>query len=194
VVEAVKEDDKDVFRVSLKDPILGEPVFIDADIIGLATAIVPAPGREKLAQFFKVPLNEDGFFLEAHIKLRPVELPAEGVFVCGLAHSPKLIEESITQAQAAASRAVTILSKDKILADGVVGIVDQRKCTGCGVCQVVCPFNAIKIDEKKMLAVVNEALCKGCGVCTASCRSGSIDLNGFTNTEVLAQITQLAMG
>jgi heterodisulfide reductase subunit A-like polyferredoxin len=113
-VEAMKEGDQDILRVSLKDPILGETVFIDADVVGLATAIVPASGREELAQFFKVPLNEDGFFMEAHIKLRPVEFPAEGVFVCGLAHNPKFIEESVVQAGAAVSKALTILSKERI--------------------------------------------------------------------------------
>lgn len=193
VVEAIREGDQDILRVSLKDPILGEPVFIDADVISLATAIVPSPGKEELAQLFKVPLNEDGFFMEAHIKLRPVEFPAEGVFVCGLAHNPKFIEESVAQAGAAVSKAMAILSKERIEAGGVVSWVDQRKCTGCGVCQQVCPFKAIDIDEAKMVALINEALCKGCGVCAASCRSGAIDLKGFTNAEVVAQINELAM-
>jgi len=194
VVEAIKEGGQDILRVSLKDPILGEPVFIDADVVGLATAIVPASGREEMAQFFKVPLNEDGFFMEAHIKLRPVEFPAEGIFVCGLAHSPKFIEESVAQAGAAVSKAMTILSKERIEAGGMVSWVDQRKCTGCGVCQQVCPFKAIDIDEVKMVALINEALCKGCGVCAASCRPGAIDLKGFTNAEVVVQINALAMG
>jgi heterodisulfide reductase subunit A len=194
VVEAIKEGDQDILRVSLKDPILGEPVFIDADVVGLATAIVPASGREELAQFFKVPLNEDGFFMEAHIKLRPVEFPAEGVFVCGLAHNPKFIEESVVQAGAAVSKALTILSKERIEVGGVVSWVEQRKCTGCGICQQVCPFKAIEIDEAKMVALMNEALCKGCGVCASSCLSGAIDLKGFTNEEVVAQIIELALG
>jgi len=194
LVEAIKEGGQDILRVSLKDPILGEPVFIDADVVGLATAIVPASGREELAQFFKVPLNEDGFFMEAHIKLRPVEFPAEGVFVCGLAHNPKFIEESVVQAGAAVSKALTILSKERIEVGGVVSWVEQRKCTGCGICQQVCPFKAIEIDEAKMVALMNEALCKGCGVCASSCLSGAIDLKGFTNEEVVAQIIELALG
>jgi len=193
VVEAIKEGDQDILRVSLKDPILGEPVFIDADVVGLATAIVPASGREELAQFFKVPLNEDGFFMEAHIKLRPVEFPAEGVFVCGLAHNPKFIEESVVQAGAAVSKALTILSKERIEVGGIVSWVEQGECTGCGICQEVCPCEAIEIDHKKMVAVVNEALCRGCGVCAASCGSGSIDLKGFTKAEVIAQINELAL-
>jgi heterodisulfide reductase subunit A len=194
VVEAIKEGGRDILRVSLKDPILGEPVFIDADVIGLATAIVPASGREELAQFFKVPLNEDGFFMEAHIKLRPVEFPAEGVFVCGLAHNPKFIEESVVQAGAAVSKALTILSKERIEIGGIASVVEQGECTGCGICQELCPCKAIEINYKKMVAVVNEALCRGCGVCAASCRSGSIDLKGFTKAEVIAQINELALG
>jgi heterodisulfide reductase subunit A len=194
LVEAIQEGNQNVLRVSLKDPILGEPVFIDADVISLATAIVPASGKEEMAKFFKVPLNEDGFFMEAHIKLRPVEFPAEGVFVCGLAHNPKLIDESVAQAGAAVSKALTILSRERIEADGMVSWVDQRKCTGCGVCGQLCPFKAIDMDEVKMVAVINEALCKGCGVCASSCRSGAIDLKGFTNAEVVAQINELAMG
>jgi heterodisulfide reductase subunit A-like polyferredoxin len=193
VVEAIKEGDQDILRVSLKDPLLGEPVFIDADVVGLATAIVPASGREELAQFFKVPLNEDGFFMEAHIKLRPVEFLAEGVFVCGLAHNPKFIEESVVQAGAAVSKALTILTKERIEVGGVVSWVEQEECTGCGICQEVCPCKAIEIDHKKMVAVVNEALCRGCGVCAASCHSGSIDLKGFTKAEVIAQINELAL-
>jgi len=167
VVQAVREDGKDVLRVSVNDPILGEQVFIDTETLALATAIIPPPGNEEIARFFKVPLNEDRFFLEAHIKLRPVEFPTEGVFVCGLAHSPKFIVESIAQAKAAASKATTILSRDRIEAGGAVSTLDERKCSGCGVCQLVCPFSAIEMDDEKKVAVVNEALCKGCGVCAS---------------------------
>ena len=191
VVQPVREDGNEVLRVTLTDPILGEPVSIDADAVSLATAIVAPAGNDELGQFFKVPLNEDRFFLEAHVKLRPVDFATEGVFVCGLAHSPKLIEESITQAKAAASRAAAILSKSRIEAGGVVSLVDQRKCTGCSLCQQLCPFNAIDMDEKKNIAVINEALCKGCGVCASSCRSGAVTLKGFTDQQVASMIDAL---
>ena len=191
VVQTVQEDGRQVLRVSVTDPILGEPVSIDADTLALATAIVAPSGNDEIAQFFKVPLNEDRFFLEAHIKLRPVDFPTEGVFVCGLAHSPKSIAESITQAKAAASRAAVILSKATIEAGGAVSLVDQRKCTGCSLCQQLCPFNAIDMDEKKNVAVINEALCKGCGVCASSCRSGAVALKGFSDQQVVSMIDAL---
>jgi len=187
-VQAVSENGRDILRIRVNDPILGERLSIDADLLALATATLPSPGCEELAQFFKVPLNEDGFFLEAHVKLRPVEFPTEGVFVCGLAHGPKLIDESLAQAKAAVSRAVTVLAKNRIEAGGNVSIVDRWKCTGCGVCQKVCPFNAIEVDPKDRIAVVNEALCKGCGVCASTCRSGAVTVKGFDDEEILSMI------
>jgi heterodisulfide reductase subunit A len=187
-VQAVDEDGKSVLRVMVNDPILGQRVSIDADVLALATATVPAAGREELAQFFKVPLNEDGFFLEAHAKLRPVDFATDGVFVCGLAHGPKLIEESLAQAKAAVSRATTVLAKDGIEAGGTVTVVNKRLCTGCGVCQAVCPFKAIEVDLQEKVAVVNEALCKGCGVCASTCRSGALTLRGFDDEEILSMI------
>jgi heterodisulfide reductase subunit A len=187
-VGAAGDDGRDVLRITVNDPMLGERLSIDADVLALATATVPSPGREELAQFFKVPLNEDGFFLEAHAKLRPVDFPTEGVFVCGLAHGPKLIDESLAQAKAAVSRAVTVLAKDRIEAGGNVSVVDRRVCTGCGVCQAVCPFKAIEVDPKENVAVVNEALCKGCGICASTCRSGALTIKGFDDAELMSMI------
>jgi len=187
-VQAVTENGKDILRINVNDPILGEDLSIDADVLALATATVPSAGKEELARLFKVPLNEDGFFLEAHVKLRPVDFATDGVFVCGLAHSPKFIEESITQAKAAASRAVTILSKDRVEAGGAISTVDKSKCSGCGMCVEVCPFNAIELDPEEGVAVINEALCKGCGVCASSCRGGVLDIKGFNDEEILSMI------
>ena len=117
------------------------------------------------------------------ILLSRVDFPTEGVFVCGLAHGPKLIDESLAQAKAAVSRAVTILAKDRIEAGGTVSIVDRRLCTGCGVCQEVCPFKAVEIDPKDKIAVINEALCKGCGICASTCRCGALTVKGFDDAE-----------
>jgi heterodisulfide reductase subunit A len=148
----------------------------------------------------KIPLNPDGFFLEAHMKLRPVDFATEGVFLAGLAHSPKSIDESISQADAAVARALTYLSKSQLETIGTVSEVDEKKCIGCALCEAICPYKAIEIVLKrtmvgeKEVAQINRALCKGCGACAASCRSGSIDLKGFTNEEIVSQITQLAMG
>jgi heterodisulfide reductase subunit A len=187
-VDVVEQDGQKRLRVVMTDLVLGEEFSIDADLLGLATAIVPSADTRRLAALFKVPLNEDGFFMEAHIKLRPVDFPTEGVFVCGLAHSPKSIAESIIQAKAAASRAALVLCRDSIEAGGTVSIIDGSKCSGCGICEALCPFKAIEIDETDGKAVVNEALCKGCGLCASSCRCGAADVKGFTDREIHAMI------
>jgi len=187
-VETVTEDNQNRLRVTMRDPILGEDLVIDTDILALAVAAIPAADNKKLSQLFKVPLNEDGFLLEAHMKLRPVEFATEGVFMCGLAHSPKFIEETIAQAKAAASRAGTILSKDVIEVGGLVSLVDESKCSGCGVCALICPFQAVDIDADKKVAKVNEALCKGCGACVSSCICGAMNMKGFSNAQILALI------
>jgi heterodisulfide reductase subunit A len=136
----------------------------------------------------KVPLNDDGFFLEAHVKLRPVDFATDGVFVCGLAHYPKDASESIAQAKAAAGRALAVLSRGRIEADGKVSRVNPTRCEACGACVSVCAYGAIEIDEAKNVAVVNEAVCKGCGACAATCRSSAIDLGGFRDEQVVAAL------
>ena len=159
----------------------------------LATAVIPNRD-EKLANFFKVPLNDDGFFVERHAKLGPVEFATDGVFLCGLAHYPKPIDEAIAQGQAAASRAVTLLARKKIFTSGTVAEVDPRMCSQCGVCVSICPYSAPSWTEKGMFAgkaQVNPVLCKGCGLCVASCRSGAIHLKGFDNDQIFAQIFSL---
>lgn len=170
------------------DPVLRRELVIDADLIGLAVGITALSENKSLSQMLKIPLNSDGFFLEAHVKLRPVDFATDGVFVCGLAHYPKDVSESIAQARAASARAMTVLSKESIRAEGKVSQVQDSTCAACGACVAVCPFSAIEIDEEKHVAKVNEALCKGCGACAATCRSGSIDLRGFRNEELVAAI------
>jgi heterodisulfide reductase subunit A2 len=173
-------------QITVFDPILQRHVRFTVDYLTLASAIVSSRDHE-LAQMFKVPLDEDGWFFEAHQKLRPVDFATDGVFLAGLAHYPKPMEESIAQAQAAAGRAVTLLTSPKLQVGGVVAEVYGSRCAGCGVCAEVCPYQAISLNQDGV-AVVNEALCKGCGTCVASCRSGAIQLKGFTNAEVFAQI------
>ena len=191
----------DGLQVFVHEPILHDDLLIRTDLLVLSQGIVaPYEENEHLSKMLKVPLNADGFFLEAHMKLRPVDFATEGIFLAGLAHSPKSIEESISQANAAVARALTYLSKKELETIGTISEVDEKKCIGCGLCESVCPYKAVEILTKrtiigeKQVAQINKALCKGCGACTASCRSGSIDLKGFTNAEVVAQITELAMG
>jgi len=190
-VQVVRENGRDILRVMVTEPTLGQRLMIDADMLSLSAATIPLESNGELSRLLKVPLNEDGFFMEAHMKLRPVDFSTDGIFMCGLAHSPKFIDESIAQAQAAASRALTILAQEEMKAGGAVCIVDKRKCTGCGVCQKVCPFNAIEIETEEKVAVVTEALCKGCGICASSCRSGALDIAGVSDQQTLSLIQAL---
>jgi len=187
-VVLAEENGESILRVTVTEPTLGQRLMIDTDVVSLAVASIPSTDNRKLSQLLKVPLNEDDFFMEAHMKLRPVDLATDGIFMCGLAHSPKFIGESIAQAQAAASRALTILSKEEIKAGGAVCVVHTKKCTGCALCQDACPFSAIQVDAKEGAAVVNEALCKGCGICAASCRSGALDVGGISNQQILSLV------
>ena len=187
-------EDKGDLKVSVTDEILGEKLILQPDLVVLSVATVPSQENKSLAQMLKVPLNDDGFFLEAHVKLRPVEFATEGIFVCGLAHSPKFLDESITQANAAASRASVILSQDEIEAEGTVATVNISRCSACGMCESLCAYKAIEVktvDEKRGIraAVVTEAMCKGCGACVANCRSSALDLRGFTDDEIFSVIS-----
>ena len=140
---------------------------------------------------YKVTQNADGFFMEAHAKLKPVDCATDGVFICGLAHAPKPIDESISQAQAAATRAVTLLAKKTMNMDGTIAQVDPEKCSSCGVCVSICPFSApsfIIEGRYEGKAQINPVLCKGCGLCVSSCRSGALHLKGFDNNQIFAQI------
>lgn len=170
------------------DPVSGRDLLIEPDWLVLAAAIVS--GREnELAMKYKVPLDEDGWFFEAHQKLRPVDFATDGMFMAGICHYPKPMDEVVAQAQAAAARAVTVLTQPKMTVGGIVAEINHAKCSGCGVCVAVCPFSAIKLDEEKGgKAVVNEAMCKGCGTCASSCRSDAPILRGFTNAGLFAQI------
>ena len=190
--EVVSKGDKLYVRVI--DHVIGRPVEIETDLISLATAIVPNK-VENLATFFKVPLNEDGFFVERHAKLGPVEFATDGVFLCGTAHYPKPIDESIAQGQAAASRAVALLARKTIFTSGTIAETDPMLCSECGVCVSVCPYSAPAFTEEGPFAgraQINPVLCKGCGLCVASCRSGAIHLKGFDNDQIFAQIFALS--
>jgi heterodisulfide reductase subunit A-like polyferredoxin len=189
--EVSLKDDKLMVRVF--DHILGRPLELDSDLLILASAIIPNRD-EKLASFFKVPFNDDGFFVERHAKLGPSEFATDGVFLCGMAHYPKPIDESIAQGQAAASRAVTLLSRKSLFMSGTVAISNPVNCSSCGICVSICPYKAPSFKEEMPFsgkAEINPVLCKGCGLCVASCRSGAIHLKGFDNDQIFAQIFAL---
>jgi heterodisulfide reductase subunit A len=185
--------ENDKLLIKVVDPVIGRPVEIEADLLTLATAVIPNRD-DQLANFFKVPLNDDGFFVERHAKLGPSEFATDGVFLCGLAHYPKPIDESIAQGQAAASRAVTLLARKTIFTSGTVAETDRTLCSRCGICVAICPYSAPSFTEEGPFAgkaQINPVLCKGCGLCVASCRSGAIHLKGFDNDQIFAQIFAL---
>lgn len=181
------KDNGQQLEVLFHDPILDGNISVDADLVCLATAI-QSHHDESLVQFFKVPIDGDGWLLEAHQKLRPVEFATEGVFLCGMAHYPKPIEESISQALAATSRALTVLTSDRIMVGGVVSEINPDLCCGCHGCINVCPYGAITYNPELRAAVVNAALCKGCGACAAACPSEAPTLMGFNNEQLYAEI------
>ncbi len=190
--EKPKVDVKDShIEIKVKDHILKEEVTIYADLLTLASGVVPNEDNSELSQLFKLPLTSENWFQEAHAKLRPVDFVTDGVFMAGMCHYPKPIEEAIAQAEAAVARAITVLSQKEMYLSGLVSTIDKSKCVGCGVCWTVCPYSAISQGEDGK-AEVNPALCKGCGLCMASCRSGAANLNGFTLEAIMAQINALA--
>jgi heterodisulfide reductase subunit A len=177
-------------EVRVVDHVLRRPIVLMPDFINLATAI-HTKGAEELGSLFKVPLSQDKFFLEVHMKLRPVDFATDGIFVCGLAHYPKPIDESIAQAQAAAARAANFLSRKTIEVEGVVSSVDESLCRGCGKCVSVCPYGAPQLIEKVkgvQFSNIQEALCKGCGACAVACPTGAASIRHFKDEEVLTMV------
>ena len=179
--------DKDDLQVLFTSYVLNREMEIRPDLLILATAITP-PKENPVAKLFKVPVNNDGFFVEAHVKLRPIDFSTDGVFVCGLAHSPKPIDESIAQGLGAAARSVTLLSQKEMYGNAIVAFINPESCVGCQGCLKVCPYEAIRYVEDKEICEVNEVICKGCGACAATCQSASAQLKRFTSKQIYAQI------
>jgi heterodisulfide reductase subunit A len=184
------EEGKPILQVSVFDHVLGQQLVLDADLLALSAAVVPSPGNPEIARLFKVPVNPDGFFQEAHVKLRPVDFAADGVFMCGANHYPKHLSEAVSQAYGAAGRAVTLLSHDTVTASGSVCEVNEAACIACGACIDACTYDAIQWKGKGVnkKAAVNPALCKGDGLCCSNCPTDAIILRHFTNEEVYNQI------
>ncbi|MBA7629872.1 Ferredoxin--NADP reductase [subsurface metagenome] len=173
--------------VEVAEPVLGGKLVLKPDLVVLSPAIIPLDNTP-LARILGVDLNEDGFFQEAEVKFRPVDFLIEGIFVCGLAHSPRGIEETIAQAQTTAQRAVSLLAKERLVSGRVVSEVVQRQCSKCEVCIKVCPYGARVKDEESEEIIVREALCQGCGACVVACPSGAAKLRGFKDRQVFSLI------
>lgn len=185
-------------RVELWEQMLNRQVTLEPDLLVLSTPIIPAAGSRQLATQLKLPVDMDGFFLEAHVKLRPVDFSAEGVFMAGLAHYPKLLDETIAQAQAAASRAASVLAQDSIMTNARVAVVDPAKCVGCLTCVRICPYGVPQVQsdltgvgEIVGAAYIEPAICHGCGSCVSECPARAIQLMHYTDAQILTKVDAL---
>lgn len=186
-----------------EDTLLGRTVQVEVDMVVLATAMVPSAGAAEIAQMVGISYDKDGFYQEAHPKLRPVETFTGGVYLAGACQGPKDIPDTVAQAGAAASKVLGLLANDQMVADPMVSLVDNSLCSGCGLCKPVCPYRAIdlvtikeRIQGKEVgrkVASVNTGLCQGCGACTVACRSGAVNLLGFTNEQILAEVDAVCL-
>lgn len=187
----VEPSDNGLF-VTVTDSILKRKIRISADILALSAGMVPSD-TEELATILKLPRSQEGYFLEAHVKLRPVDLANEGIFLCGTAHSPKLVSESISQAYAAASRAATFLSQPEIILSAVTARVTPENCAACLVCVRACPYNVPRINEEGV-SEIDEALCHGCGICASECPAKAIELSWYEDRQIMSKLDSLLEG
>jgi heterodisulfide reductase subunit A len=185
--------DKKVEKIKVYHELWRKEIELPCDLLVLTTPLVPSEDNKDISKMLKVSLDEFGFFLEAHLKLRPVEFAMDGIYICGSARWPTDITEGISQAYAAASKAAGPLRTGYVKAEAINAFVDEDECSGCGVCEVLCPFQAIELQTKddKRVSHVNEAVCKGCGTCGAACPSGAISMHHFTDEQILAQVEAL---
>jgi heterodisulfide reductase subunit A len=195
----VKAGSNDRLTVDVFNTFINKEIKLDSDLVVLSTPLVQHESNKAISSALKVPVGASGFFLEAHVKLKPVDFATDGIFVCGTAHSPKTVAESIIQSLAAASSAAIPMVKGKVSSEAITAVVDEELCRGCGKCEEVCEYSAITLEEKllevepfirakMLLARVNEVVCKGCGSCSSTCPTGAIKMKHFTDKQILAQI------
>jgi heterodisulfide reductase subunit A len=194
-VEFLRHDDDELpmveqsggkLTVTVREPVMGRKIALHPDLLVLSAAMLPPEGSDTLAKMLKVPLTRDGFFLEAHMKLRPVEFATSGVFLAGVCAGPKFMDECISQAEAAAMKAVVAVQKGYIETEPCISEIREDKCSQCQNCLRVCPFAAIDVVDGKVKVIPE--LCKGCGLCNAACPSGAIQQRGFKDNQVLDQL------
>ena len=180
-------------KVKVWHQLRGREVELPTDMVVLTTPLIPRADNEEISKMLKVPLSEQGFFLEAHLKLMPVEFATDGIYLCGSARWPTDIAEGVCQAYAAAAKAAIPMRRGYVKPEAITALVDEDKCSGCGICEPLCPFRAIELQSRdgKRVSHVSEAVCKGCGTCGAACPSRAITMNHFRDVEILAQIEAL---
>ena len=185
-------------QIEIREPMLDRHILLEPDLLVLSMPIIPAEGTRKLATLLKLPVDMDGFFLEAHVKLRPVDFSADGVFMAGMAHYPKLLDETIAQAQAAASRAALVLSQETMLTNARVAVIDPLKCVGCLTCVRICPYGVPRVNSEFAgvgnilgAAYIEAAVCHGCGTCVSECPARAIQLMHYTDSQTLTKVDAL---
>jgi heterodisulfide reductase subunit A len=185
--------DGKVEKIKVYHELWRKEIELPCDMLVLTTPLIPAEDNQNISKMLKVSLDEFGFLLEAHLKLRPVEFAMDGIYICGSARWPTDVTEGISQAYAAASKAAGPLRMGYVKAEAINAFVNEDECSGCGVCEVLCPFQAIELQPRdgKRVSHINEAVCKGCGTCGAACPSGAISMHHFTDEQILAQVEAL---
>jgi heterodisulfide reductase subunit A len=174
--------------VRAEDTLVGETVEIPADLVVLAAGMVPNASTPPVANMLRLGRSADGFLMEAHPKLRPVETAIDGIYLAGCCQSPKDIPDAVAQAKGAAASAIAPMSRGKVAVEPITAVIDEDLCSGCRTCEAVCEYSALNFDDEKGVMRVNDALCKGCGACGATCPSGCISLRHYTDRQILAQI------
>jgi len=182
------DEEKGKLVVVCEDTLLGNIIRVPVDMVILATALEARSDAAEVARLFNISRSADGFFLERHPKLDPVATMNDGIFVVGCCQSPKDIPDTVAQASAAAALVLAMISKGKVEIEAAIAAIDEELCSGCRICNLLCPYNAISFDEEKEVSRVNEALCKGCGVCVAACPSGALTGKHFTTEQIMAEI------
>jgi heterodisulfide reductase subunit A len=186
--QALSEEEKGKLVVVAEDTLLGSIIRVPVDMVILCVAMEPQPDVGAVARLFNISRSADGFFLEKHPKLDPVATTTDGIFVTGCCQGPKDIPDTVAQASAAAARVLALISRGEVEIEAATAVIDERICSGCQLCSVICPYHAITFDEKERVCQVNEALCKGCGACVGGCPSEAITGKHFTTEQILAEI------
>lgn len=177
-----------------EDALLSRPYEREFDLVVLATGLVPSEGAQRLRTLLKLSLSPDGFFMEVHPKLRPLDTAVDGIFLAGTCQGPKDIADTLAQAHGAASKATTTLFQGKVAIDPVIAVIDEGICSGCGICEQVCEYAALRLDPYRRVMTINTALCKGCGACNSACPAGAISLKHFKPDQIMAQVYALCLG